>query len=172
MFDRTSSPNEVYEELRRVAKAELSKHRRSETLNTGALIHETFIRIFADKDPSFEGKKHFYALAAKVMRQVVIDFARKRMAACRNSGRESVSLDSPLSLDRILIEDQAAQIVAIHQAMERLERIDPRSAAVLELRFFAGLEVSTVAELLGISEKSVQRDTLFGQAFLGTEVNV
>ncbi len=158
---------QVYAELEKVARAELSRHRRGTTLNTGALVHETYIKLFARQTPSFEQRKQFFATAALAMRHIVIDYARSRNALRRSEPgdqayRPEVVAD-PAS-------DQAAELVGIADCLTKLERIDSRAREVLELRFFAGLNLPEIADILGVSEKTVQRDSQFAQAFLQREL--
>lgn len=159
----------IHEDLRRIARAELARHRRGDTLNTQALVNESYLKLFGGAAASFENRKHFFATAARAMRQIVIDHARAHLAECRGAGAEHVSLDAlegvPLPIDA-----QADQLVGIDAALGKLERLDPRLAEVVELRFFAGLEVEQVAELLGVSAPTVKRDTRTAKAFLAREL--
>lgn len=169
--ENLSSPEllfpQVYTELEKVARAELSRHRRGATLNTGALVHETYIKLFAKQAPSFERRKHFFAAAALAMRHIIIDYARSRSAQRR---AEPVDAGGQAERPADAVADQAAELVGIAECLEKLERIDPRARQVLELRFFAGLELPDIAEILNVSEKTVQRDTRFAQAFLQREL--
>ena len=152
----------VHEDLRRIARAELARHRRGETLNTQALVNEAYLKLFGQSGGGdYASRKHFFATAARAMRQIVIDYARARVAECRGAGAEHVSLP---------IDAQAEQLVGIDAALSKLEALDPRLAEVVELRFFAGLEVEQVAELLGVSTPTVKRDTRTAKAFLAREL--
>jgi RNA polymerase sigma factor (TIGR02999 family) len=160
----------VYDDLIRIARAELGRHRRGETLNTRVLVNEAYLKLFEGRGGVFENRVHFFATAAKAMRQVVIDYARARLAERRGGGAEHVSLDvlegAPLQVD-----EQAAQLVGMDRAMEKLATLDPRLVQVVEMRFFAGLEVKQIAELLGVSEPTVKRDTRAAKAFLQKELH-
>jgi RNA polymerase sigma factor (TIGR02999 family) len=159
----------VYDDLLRIARAELGRHRRGETLNTRALVNEAYLKLFDRDDIDFESRKHFFATAARAMRQVAIDYARARLAERRGAGVEHVPLDAlegmPLSVDA-----QAEQLVGIDAALDKLAGLDARLVTVVELRFFAGLEVKDIAALLGVSEPTIKRDTRVAKAFLQKEL--
>ena len=159
----------VYADLQRIARAELNRHRRGATLNTGALVHEAYMKLFAGSAASYENRKHFFATAARAMRQVVIDHARARLADRRGAGAEHVPVDA-LAGGPLAVDEQAEQLIDIDRAIERLAVLDERLAQVVELRFFGGLEVSEIAELLGVSEPTVKRDTRAARAFLQKEL--
>lgn len=160
----------VYADLIRIARAELSRHRRGATLNTRALVSEAYLKLYGQHAPAFENRRHFYATAARAMRQVVIDYARARLADMRGGGAEHVSLES-LEVGNIPLEAQAEQLMRMDAALQKLTALDPRLAEVVELRFFAGLEVLDVADLLGVSAPTVKRDTRTAKAFLAHELN-
>lgn len=159
----------VYGDLLRIARAELGRHRRGETLNTRALVNEAYLKLFDRDGADFENRKHFFATAARAMRQVAIDYARARLAERRGAGAKHVPLealeDHPLPVDA-----QAEQLVGIDAALTKLARLDARLVTVVELRFFAGLEVKDIAALLGVSEPTVKRDTRVAKAFLQKEL--
>ena len=162
----------VYADLERIARAELARHRRGETMNTGALVHEAYLKLFdrGGREPmSFENRKHFFATAAKAMRQVLIDYARARVAERRGAGAEHLPLDlfegRPLAVDQ-----QAEQLIDIDRALAKLAQLDERLAQVIEMRFFAGLEVTEIADILGVSEPTIKRDTRAAKAFLQKEL--
>ena len=161
----------VYEELLLIARAELARHRRGQTLNTRALVNEAYLKLFNPNAAlDFESRKHFFATAAQAMRQVVIDYARARMTDRRGAGAEHIALDDLNGL-ALPVDAQADQLVAMDAAMQKLSLLDERLVRVVELRFFAGLEVSVIAELLGVSEPTVKRDTRAAKAFLQRELS-
>jgi RNA polymerase sigma factor (TIGR02999 family) len=159
----------VYDDLLRIARAELARHRRGQTLNTRALVHETYLKLFGEAAGRFADRRHFFATAAKAMRHVVIDYARARLAERRGAGAEHVSLED-FHASALPVDAEAEQILGLHAALERLAGLDPRAAQVMELRFFSGLEVSEIAELLELSEPTVKRDTRAAKAFLQREL--
>lgn len=166
---REQALRQVYDDLLRIARAELARHRRGETLNTHALVNEAYLKLFAAAGSNYESRKHFFATAACAMRQVVVDHARARCADKRGGGVQCLSLDE-LDGTRLPVEAQAESLMRIDAALTRLAQLDPRLVEVMELRFFAGLEVADVAELLGVSEPTVKRDTRTAKAFLAREL--
>lgn len=167
--ERDKALNLVYEDLLRIARAELSRHRRGETLNTRALVNEAYLKLFDRSDGQYENRKHFFATAARAMRQVVIDYARSRLAERRGAGAEHVELDA-LEGVPLPVDEQAEQLVGMDKALEKLAQLDERLVTVVEMRFFAGLEVKDIAELLGVSEPTIKRDTRAAKAFLQKEL--
>ncbi len=160
----------VYDDLLRIARAELARHRRGGTLNTRALVNEAYLKLFDRTELDYENRVHFYATAARAMRQVVIDYARARLAERRGGGAEHVDLDA-LDGQALPIDAQAEHLLAIDKALEKLAGLDERLVKVVELRFFAGLEVKDIAELLGVSEPTIKRDTRAAKAFLHRELS-
>lgn len=159
----------VYDDLTRIARAELNRHRRGNTLNTRALVNEAYLKLFNQTNPDFESRGHFYAAAARAMRQVVIDYARARLADRRGGGAEHVDLDA-LEVTPFPIDAQAEHLIAIDTALEKLATLDERLVKVIELRFFAGLGIPEIADLLSVSEATVKRDTRAAKAFLHSEL--
>ena len=159
----------LYVELVKIARSELARHKRGGTLDTRSLVHETWIKLCRDDPAFFANRKHFYATAAQAMRHVVIDYARARQAQRRGSGAEMVSLDA-IGLQPMALDAQVEQLVQIDAALRRLSQADPRLVQVVELRFFSGLGVTEIAELLGVSEPTVKRDTRMAKAFLEKEL--
>jgi RNA polymerase sigma factor (TIGR02999 family) len=159
----------VYEELLRIARAELAGRRRGATLDTRSLVNEAYLKLFGGDVRNYVDRKHFYATAAQAMRHVAIDHARAHLRECRGAGAVHVSLDV-LEGQPLAVASQAEELLAIDGALTRLAELDPRLAQVLELRFFSGMEVVEIAELLGISEATVKRDTRTAKAFLEKEL--
>jgi RNA polymerase sigma factor (TIGR02999 family) len=159
-----------YAELVRIARAELARHQRRGTLDTRALVHEAWLKLHATDPADFASRRHFYATAAKAMRHVVIDYARARQAQRRGGGCEPLTLervaDQPIALDQ-----QIEQLVQLDSALDRLAQADPRLVQIIELRFFSGLEVREIAELLGVSEPTIKRGTRVAKAFLEKELS-
>lgn len=159
----------LYDELLRIARAELSRHRRGQTLDTRGLVHEAYFKLASAGAEGYANRKHFFATAARAMRQVVIDYARSRLAACRGSGAEHVPLDI-LESQPLAIDAQAERLVQVDDALARLSKLEPRLVQVVELRFFSGLEVEEIAQLLGVSTATIKRDTRAARAFLESEL--
>lgn len=158
----------IYDDLVRIARAELRRHQRGATLNTRALVNEAYLKLFGDAGHGndYVSRKHFFATAARAMRQVVIDYARARLAECRGENAQHISLDAQV----IPVDDQAARLIAIDDALKKLAERDPRLVQVIELRFFAGMEVEQLADVLGVSVPTIVRDTRFARAFLEREL--
>jgi RNA polymerase sigma factor (TIGR02999 family) len=143
----------VYEELRRRAHRQLARQGGSATLGTTGLIHETYVKL-VESGAAWDDRNHFFGVAVKVMRSVVVDYARRRFAQKRGGGMLRLELDDGL----LRVEEEAHEIVAIHEALDRLAAIDGHLAHLVELRFFGGLSVEEAAEVLGLSERTVKRD--------------
>lgn len=151
----------AYDRLRRVAAALMRRERPGQTLQATALVHEAYLRL-ADAAPAWRDEHHFVAIAARVMRQILVDRARARGAQKRWAGLDRVSLSE--SLVAAHVDDD--MLPALDDALTRLEQIDPEQARVVELRFFAGLSVEETAAALGISPATVKRRWTFARAWL------
>lgn len=160
----------VYADLHRLAKAQLGAHGRpGSTLDTTALVHETYLRLAKPAGVAAEGRAHFFNLAARVMRHVIVDFARRRDAECRGSGTPRLELASarePSGEDARL----SADILALDAALDDLERANSDLARLVELRFFAGLPLEEIGELVGRSDRSLKRDWRRARAFLAARL--
>ena len=149
----------LYPELRQLAASRLRGNQG--TLTPTALVSEFYLRISGATALSLASRRHFFAAAAKAMRWIVVDQARRRSAAKRGDGRNPVTLS-----ERISSAGQDEEVLALHEAMEALDGISPRRREVVEMRYFVGLEFSEVAELLGISERTAKREWAQARAFL------
>jgi RNA polymerase sigma-70 factor, ECF subfamily len=156
----------IYGELRRLAGHYMRRERPDHTLQATALVHEAFLRLTHQKDVSWQGRAHFFGVAAKLMRQILIDHARSRLREKRGSGGQKLSLDEGL----LLTQARSAELVAIDSALDRLAKLDPRQARIVELRFFGGLSVEETAKVVGISAKTVKRDWSVARAWLYEEL--
>ncbi len=157
----------VYEELRRVARLQLRNERRDHTLQSAALVHEVYLRLTGASPPQWEGRTHFFAIAAGLMRQILVDYARRRRAAKRGGGAHRLSLESA----EVSFPQEDVEVVALDEALEALARIDSRQSKVVELRFFAGLSLDEISEVLGIAPATVQRDWTAARAWLHREIS-
>jgi RNA polymerase sigma factor (TIGR02999 family) len=152
----------VYQELRRLARRQLAGQARGRTLSTTVLIHEAYLRLIDQRVARFEDRARFYAYAARVMRNVLIDFARARSARKRGGDRTPTDLD-----DRNLaVDDQADLILSVDEALQRLAVEDERLARLVECRFFGGMTDEDVAAALGVSERTVRREWLKARTWL------
>jgi len=158
----------VYGELRRLAAAQLRGERRNHTLQPTALVNEAYLRLLGQRSVSWANRAHFFAIAAEMMRRVLVDHARKRAAAKRNPGTVYVDVGTPESGG----SDRAPELLALDAALSELEKLDPRQAKVVELRFFAGLSIEETAEVAGISTATVKREWRTARAFLQHEINL
>jgi RNA polymerase sigma factor (TIGR02999 family) len=157
----------VYEELRRVAHRRLAGERTGHTLQTTALVHEAYGRL-AEADLPWQDRAHFFALAARTMRRILVDYARSRLAEKRGGGAQAVPLDQ-LTVE-LSAGGEDAEILALHEALEALERQDPRKAQVIEAHIFGGLTYEETAAALGISPATVDRDLRLAKAWLAREL--
>jgi RNA polymerase sigma factor (TIGR02999 family) len=146
----------VYEELKRMAHRHLRGDGVAATLSTTELVHEAYLKLAQGSPSDWENRAHFFGAASRAMRQVLVDFARRRNAARRGAGTELVSLGS----HDAIIEVELDEILTVDAALEQLERVDPRLRSVVELRFFGGLAPDEIARLLGLSTRTVERDWL------------
>jgi RNA polymerase sigma factor (TIGR02999 family) len=153
----------LYADLRRIARARLAHGADLSLLGTTALVNEAFLRLWGGRVPAFNDTEHFLAYAARTMRSVVVDLVRARQAACRGGDAEHTVLDTLLS-ETLAAPDE--EVLGVDEAMAALERSDPRLARVVELRYFAGLADAEVAAVLGVAERTVQRDWTKARLFL------
>lgn len=152
----------VYEELHRIASRRRPRGRSDPTLGATALVHEVYLKLFDRTRLELQDREHFFAVAARAMRQIAVDHARRRASLKRGGGRRQVDLDSQWPGG----DDRAEQVLAVDQALEQLARIDERLAQVVELRFFAGFTEAEIAESLGRDERTVRRDWRKARALL------
>jgi len=152
----------VYDELRRVAHARLRARSRDETIRTTELVHETYLKLGRGAEINVRDRAHFFRLAARIMRQVLIDRARARKTTKR--GSDPIRVDT--SLAGLAIEAKAAQLIALDDALTALESLQPRQTRVVELRFFAGMSVEETATVLDVAPRTVKRDWQRARLFL------
>ena len=155
----------VYQELRRVAHGYMVHERRGHTLQTTALVHEAFVRLVNVREIGWQSRAHFYAICARTMRRILIDFARSRQYQKRGGEAVHVSLDNALGI----VPQPAVDLVKLNDALDALSQLDPRKSQVVELRFFGGLTVEETAEVLKISPETVMRDWKMAKAWLARE---
>jgi RNA polymerase sigma factor (TIGR02999 family) len=153
----------VHRDLRRIAHRQLARHRRG-TLDTTALVHETYLKLIDQTRGTARDRAHFFALAARVMRHVIVDYARQRQAEKRGGGQAAVTLDR----DQLSADDQAETVLAIDRALERLSLLNERLPRVFECRCFVGLTEQETADSLDLSLRTVQRDWMKSKAWLRT----
>jgi RNA polymerase sigma-70 factor, ECF subfamily len=159
----------VYQELKKLASSYLRAERPDHTLQPTALIHEVYMRLIGQNMPEWESKAHFFGVAARLMRQILIDHARSRSAERRGGPHQSRILleDVPL-----FSQDQAAELLAFDEALKKLAELDERKAKIIEMRSFAGMNVDETAKALKISEATVKREMRLAKAWLMRELAV
>ena len=145
----------LYDDLRRLARSRLRQHQTMTLLDTTSLVHESYLKLVGAHALPVDDRRHFFAYAARVMRSVIVDFARARLAERRGGEVEHVVLDTAISDEPAAPENDALRV---HEALQVLEQADPRLAQVVEMRYFAGLTEAEIAESLGISDRTVRRD--------------
>ena len=156
----------VYDELRRIAGNEFRRKRGGDTLQATAIVHEVYLRLSGREEFRIASRTHFFALAAKMIRQILVDHARRQHRLKRGGGVETVTLVEAHSLGLA----QGPDLLAVDEALKRLEALDPRKAAVVELRFFGGLTLDETADQLGISAETVGREWRRARAWLCKEL--
>lgn len=156
----------VYDELRALAAAYLRRERAGHSLQPTALVHEAFIKLIDSSGIQATDRRHFFAIAANTMRRVLVEHARTRGAAKRGGGQQRVSLTGIQDAK----PDAEVEVVALDEALEKLAALDERQARIVELRFFGGLAVDEVAELLGVSKRTVEGDWTMARAWLLREL--
>ena len=157
----------LYDELRRLARQRLQGERSGHTLDTTGLVHEAWLRLFQQERLDVSTRADFFAVASNTMRRVLVDYARARRRQKRGGGQEPVPLDevAPFLTDRA-----ADEVLGIDEALDRLRELQPRAVSIVEMHFFGGLPLVEIAVLLGISEKTAQRDWQAARAWLRKEV--
>src|SRR6266581_2117425 len=157
----------VYEELRRLAHHYMQGQRPDHTLQTTALVNEAYLRLADQSRPNFTNRSHFFAVAAKAMRQILVNHAKAQQRQKRGAGASKVELNEAA----LISPEQTGAILDLNDALERLAKLDSRTAHVVELRFFGGLNQDETAEVLKISPVTVRRDWVFARAWLYKELH-
>jgi RNA polymerase sigma-70 factor, ECF subfamily len=157
----------VYEELRRLAHHHMGGQRPDHTLQTTALVNEAYLRLADQTNPSWQNRAHFFAVAARAMRQILVNYAKSSRAQKRGGGALKIELDEAA----IVSPEQSKEIVDLHEALERLVTLDSRKARVVELKYFGGLNHDEIAEVLKVSTVTVRRDWVFAKAWLYSELH-
>jgi RNA polymerase sigma factor (TIGR02999 family) len=156
----------VYDELRSLAAAYLRAERPSHTLQPTALVHEAYMRLIDQRSVDWKNRAQFFGLAAQMMRRILVNHAEAKAAEKRGGGADRVTLNDAMNVS----ERQEVDVIAVDQALSRLAKLDERQAQIVELRFFAGLTVEEIAEILGVSSPTVKRDWSMAKAWLKREL--
>lgn len=157
----------IYNELRGIARQQMVGEAAGHTLQPTALVHEAFFRLFRGHDVHFENRRHFFGAAAKAMRRIRIDDARKRKRLKRGGGKEPAALDA----EPAIFDSDPAEVLAVHEALDKLEAEDPRKAEVVMLRYFAGLTEEETASALDLTRRTVQTEWRLARAWLHRELS-
>jgi RNA polymerase sigma factor (TIGR02999 family) len=156
----------VYDELRRLAAHYLRDEHAAETLQPTALVHEAYLRLVAQDMPDWESRSHFFGVAAHLMRQILVDHARRHRSQKRGSGQRAASLDDVVAFAPM----KASDVVALDDALTALAAVDARKSKVIELRFFGGLSIEETARTLGVSVGTIGREQRLAEAWLHREL--
>jgi RNA polymerase sigma factor (TIGR02999 family) len=155
----------VYDELRRIARRFMGGERAGHTLQATALVNEAYMRLIDVNKVEWQNRVHFFAMSARLMRRILVDFARSRNYQKRGAGAKQVTLD-----ERLLVSDPSLNLVALDDALKALAAMDPRKSQIVEMRFFGGLSVEETAEALKVSPETVMRDWKLAKAWLRREL--
>jgi len=155
----------VYDELRRLARSYMRRERPGHTLQTTALVHEAYLRL-VNQNVGWQNRSHFFGIAAQMMRRILVDLAKRRRRDKRGGGAVQVTLDDPA----LIAQQSNAELLALDDALGRLEKLDPQRARIVELRFFGGLSNEEASEVLGISTATIQRQWTGAKAWLYHEL--
>lgn len=158
----------VYDELRRIARRHLARERKDHTLQSTALVHEAYMRLIGGSAGEYQNRQHFFAVAAQVIRRVLVDHARAVNAAKRGGGMQKILLENQPEASSA--PENIAEVLALHEALRRLAEFDPQQERIVELRYFAGLSIEETAAVLGVSAATVKRDWVMARAWLAREL--
>jgi RNA polymerase sigma-70 factor (ECF subfamily) len=156
----------TYRELRKIAAGHLRREHSARSLQTTDLVHEGYLRLVDQAANQWRDRGHFYQVAAHVMRQILIDHARKRKAGKRGGGAPDISLDRAIDL----AQASSGDLLLLEEALRRLEEVDPRQCQVVEMRFFAGMQEEEIAAVLGLSSRTINREWRMARAWLYKEL--
>jgi len=156
----------VYGVLRRIAHNHLRKERPGHTLQTTALVHEAYLCLAKQEPMEFENRLHFYAICAQLMREILVQYARRRNAAKRGGGAHVLALDQALAV----AERRSVDLIVLDDALNGLAKLDPQQSRIVELRFFGGLSIEDTSRVLGVSPATVKRHWLTARAWLHNEI--
>jgi RNA polymerase sigma factor (TIGR02999 family) len=158
----------VYDELRAIAHGQLRRERPDHTLGTTALVHEAYLKLIDQRQADWQDRTHFFSIAARAMRRILIDYARRHVAAKRGGGMRKVALEEAVQL---AAGERADELLAIDDALERLAALDARQAKVVEYRFFGGMTEDETAQVLGVTSRTVRRDWIKAKGWLQRELD-
>ena len=157
----------IYNELRQLARHYMSRERPGHTLQTTALVNEAYVRLVNRKHVQWQNRAHFFAIAAQLMRSILVDHARRHAYAKRGGGAPKIALDQVV----VVSQQRAGEVVALDEALKLLAEIDAQQSRIVELRFFGGLTIEETAEVLGLSPATIKREWSTAKAWLYHELN-
>jgi RNA polymerase sigma factor (TIGR02999 family) len=160
--------NAVHGELRVMAARYMRRERQGVTFQTTALLNEAYLKLINVKDTNWQDRAHFFAVASRIMRQILVDHARKRMAGKHGGGMDALQLDEAL----VFTPGRSSELVALDDALNRLAEKDERASRIVELRFFGGLSVAESAGVLNVSPRTIEREWTFARAWLRQELGM
>jgi RNA polymerase sigma factor (TIGR02999 family) len=158
----------LYDDLHRLAHARLRSNTRDILLDTTSLLHETYARLASVEELTLQDRQHFFAYAARAMRFIVVDFARRHHALRRGAGQLHVPLSDDVAA---ALPERSDEVIRVHEALDQLEQVDPELCRLVEMRYFVGLPVGAVAEALGLSTRTVERHWLKARAILFASIS-
>lgn len=156
----------VYDQLREIAEVQLYKEYRNHTLQKTALVHEVYMKLTDQTDIVWQDRAHFFAVAARAMRQILVDYARKKKAEKRGGDRTHITLDE----EKINLDQHADDLIELNDLIDKLSQFDERKSKVVEMRFFGGMTIREIAELLEVSTRTIDRDWLKARTWLHKEL--
>lgn len=156
----------VYDELRRMAARYLRRERHDHTLQATALVNEVYLQLIGQPDVDWRDRAHFFGIAARLMRQILVDHARAHAAAKRGGGEDALPLDDAIGTP----DKTAPDVIALDDALKDLARRDERKSRIVELRYFGGLSMEEIAEVTGLSVATIRRDLRMAEAWLGRQI--
>jgi RNA polymerase sigma factor (TIGR02999 family) len=159
----------VYAELRRIARRHLWHQRRDHTLQSAALVNEAYLRLVRQESPQWQSRAHFFGVAAQAMRQILVDYARSRLAVKRGAGAPRFTLNTKIDLPQRK-KTEEVDLIALDDALNTLGKLDPRQSRIIELRFFGGLSIENTAVVLGVSPATVKREWAMARMWLHREM--
>jgi RNA polymerase sigma-70 factor (ECF subfamily) len=156
----------IYDELRRIAASRLRHERPHHTLQTTALVHEAYMKLVVERNAKWQNRAQFFGVASQVMRRILVDYARTQQRIRRGGKQQRVSLDDVL----LVSPDRTAELLAVDESLSKLEQLDPRQGRIVELRYFGGLTIEEIAEVVGVATKTVTRELNVAKAWLYGEL--
>jgi RNA polymerase sigma-70 factor (ECF subfamily) len=152
----------VYDELRRIAASRLRHERPNHTLQATALVHEAYMKLAVQRNAKWQNRAQFFGVASEVMRRILVDYARGQQRIRRGGKEQRVSIDDVL----LVSQDRSTELLAVHESLSKLEQLDPRQGRIVELRYFGGLTIEEIAEVIGVATKTVTRELNVAKAWL------